>query len=143
MMTMYISPYRRLNTLRDAMDRLFDETFPEKQVAEREMTLAVDVLADDDAYTVRAFVPGLDAEALNIEILNNTVAIRGQFVSENLENVKYLTSELPEGNFARIITLPMAVDATKVEATIHNGVLTLSLPKAEAHKPKSIKVNLN
>jgi HSP20 family protein len=72
--------------------------------------------------------------------LNQTVSIRGQFKSTETEDVKYLMCELPAGNFSRSITLPTEVDATKAEANIKNGMLKLFIPKAEEHKPKSIKV---
>lgn len=140
-MTMYISPYRRLAGLREAMDRLMEETMAENQPAEREMLLAVDVQAEDDAFVLHALVPGLEADDLNIEILNNTVSLRGEFKNLSGENAKFITCELPQGRFARIITLPMAVDASKAEASIKNGVLTLRIPKAEAHRPKTIRIN--
>jgi HSP20 family protein len=138
---MYISPYRRLAHMRNVMDRMFDETMSENQPSEREMLLAVDVRADDDIYEIVALVPGLDAEDLNIEIINNTVSIRGEFKVSEIESAKYLISELPVGRFARTITLPVAVDSAKAEAKMHNGVLNLRIPKAEAHRPKSIKIN--
>lgn len=141
MMTMYISPYRRLATLREAMDRLLEESMTESQ-AERELTLSANVLARDEDFVIQALVPGLQAEDVNIEILNNTVSIRGEFKGVEGENVKLLAYELPTGRFARVITLPVAVDSTKAEATIKDGVLTLRLPKAESHRPKSIKVNV-
>ena len=138
-MTLYISPYRRLANLRQAMDRMFEEEF-ENTPNEREMTLALDVLAEDEAYTVRALVPGLEADDLNIEILNNTVAIRGEFKGSEEKEPKFLMNELPSGRFARVITLPTALDPAKAEANIKNGVLVLRVPKAEAHRPKAIKV---
>ena len=140
-MTLYISPYRRLASLRDTMDRLLDESLSESSPREREMVLAVDVLSDDEAYTISALVPGLQADDLNIEILNNTVTIRGEFTSEVAEGAQYVTCELPEGRFNRVITLPAPVDASKAEANIKNGVLQLRIPKAESHRPRSIKIN--
>ena len=142
MMTMYISPYRRISRLRDAMDRVLEESFTENTPNEREMVLAVDVLAEDDAYLITALVPGLDPDDLNIEVLNNTVSIRGEFKSGVDENAKFITCELPEGRFTRTVSLPVAVDSTQAEANIRNGVLTLRVPKAEAHRPKAIKVNV-
>ena len=139
-MTMYISPYRRLAAIREAMDQMLQEGATE-QTQEREMLLSVDVVTNNDGYKVTALVPGLDSEDLDIEIVNNTVTIRGEFKSNLPEDAKYLTCELPEGRFARVITLPVAVDATKAEANLKNGVLTLNIPKAESHRPKSIKVN--
>lgn len=139
-MTFYISPYRRMAALRQAMDRMFEESLAESAPAEREMMLAVDVQATDEAFEISALVPGLKAEDLDIEVLNNTVTIRGEFQSSAKEDAKYLICELPTGHFSRVITLPTAVDAAKTEATIRNGVLTLHVPKAEAHRPKAIKV---
>jgi hypothetical protein len=80
-MTVYLSPYRRLATLRQAMDRMLEENMAETAPAEREMTLALDVTAQEEGYTLRALVPGIEADDLAIEILNNTVSIRGEFVS--------------------------------------------------------------
>ena len=143
MVTMYVSPYRRLANLREAMDRVLEQgAYTENAPQEREMTLALDVEAQEDSFVVKALVPGLEAEDLNIEILNNTVTIRGEFKGEDRE-AKYLISELPEGRFARTITLPVEVDSAKTEASLKNGVLALVLPKAEAHRPKAIKVNVS
>jgi HSP20 family protein len=139
-MTVFITPYRRLANLREAMDRLIEETGADSAPKERELMLAVDVRAEDEAFTITALVPGLETEDLNIEILNNTVTIRGKFERESGENTKFLTTELPEGRFSRIITLPVPVDASKVEASLKNGVLNLYVPKAEVHRPKAIKV---
>lgn len=138
-MTFYISPYRRMAAMRHAMNRMFDDTIEEQAPREREMLLAVDVQAGEDTYDITALVPGLDADELDIEVLNNTVTIHGEFKSDGDEK-KYLVSELPSGRFSRVITLPTATDASKVEAIIKNGVLTLHVPKAEADRPKTIKV---
>jgi HSP20 family protein len=139
MMTLYVSPYRRMVSMREAMNRLMEENFPEKETAEREMLLAVDVEAQDEAYLIKALVPGIEADQINIEILNNTVTIRGEF-QEDQEDTKYLVCELPAGRFSRIISLPTALDPSKAEASLKNGVFTLRVPKAEAHRPKVIKV---
>jgi HSP20 family protein len=129
-----------MSQLRQAMERMMEDAMAETPQHEREMALSVDVFTDDEGYEITALVPGLDADDVAIEILNNTVAIRGEFKSELPENSKYLLCELPTGSFSRVITLPTAVDSAKVEASIKNGVLKLSLPKAEAHRPKAIKV---
>jgi len=140
MMTMVVSPYRRLANLRSLMDRMVEETYDEAAQSEREMVLAVDVQASDEAYSLTALVPGLEAEDLDLEILNNTITIRGAFKTSRQEDLKYLLLELPSGNFSRSITLPTDIDSSIVEANIKNGVLTLHVPKAEAHRPKVIKV---
>lgn len=142
-MTFYISPYRRMTNMREAMNRMFEESIAETSASEREMRLAVDVQAEDEAYELIALVPGLEADDLNIDILNNTVSLRGEFKSNEKEDGKYLICELPAGRFSRVITLPTALDPTNTDASIKNGVLRIRVPKAEAHKPKSIKVVAN
>ena len=142
-MTFYISPYHRMAAMRHAMNHMYNDTVVDQTASEREMLLAVDVQAGDDAYDIIALVPGLDAEDLDIEVLNNTVTIRGEFKSGSEDQTKYMVCELPNGRFSRVISLPTATDASKVEASIKNGVLSLHIPKAEADRPKAIKVNSN
>ena len=142
-MTLYITPSHRLTNLRNAVERMMEEAYTESNPQEREMVLAVDVKAEDEAYTVSALVPGLEADDLNIEILNNTVTIRGEFKAQEEEEAKYLTCELPQGRFNRVISLPVALDPAKAEASLKNGVLSLHIPKAESHRPRSIKVSVN
>jgi HSP20 family protein len=122
---------------------MYNDTVIDQTASEREMLLAVDVQDGDDAYDIIALVPGLDAEDLDIEVLNNTVTIRGEFKSGSEDQTKYMVCELPSGRFSRVISLPTATDASKVEASIKNGVLSLHIPKAEADRPKAIKVNSN
>jgi HSP20 family protein len=122
---------------------MYNDTMIDPSPIEREMLLAVDVQTVEDAYDITALVPGLDAEDLEIEVLNTTVTIRGEFKSCGEEQAKYLVSELPNGRFGRTISLPTATDPAKVEASIKNGVLSLHVPKAEADRPKSIKVMSN
>jgi len=138
----YTFPRRRWAEMRHMMDRMMEEAMQEMAPQEREMSLAVDVLADDEGYTIRALVPGLRSEDLHVEVLNNTVSIRGEFRNPENENAKYLVSELPAGRFSRVLTLPTALDPSKTEASLSNGVLTLRVPKAEAHRPRTIEVKV-
>ncbi len=140
MMTFYVSPYRRMARMREAMDRLLEESFRTMEPGERESLLAVDVKSEDDAYVISAFIPGVEAEDINVEVLNNTVTIRGEFKDDQKDSEKYLICELPVGRFSRVITLPTALDAGSAEAHLRNGVFTLRIPKAEAHRPKTIKI---
>jgi HSP20 family protein len=139
-MTFYFTPSRRMASIRQAMNQMIEESLADSRDVEREMLLAVDVQASDEGYEINALVPGLEADDLEIEIINNTVTLRGQFKSSSQDNNKYLLCELPAGAFSRVITLPTEVDAAKAQANLKNGVLSLSIPKAEAHRPKAIKV---
>ncbi len=84
-------------------------------------------------------MPGLKAEEVNITLEGDTLAISGE-IKPPMENVDYIFQERPYGKFSRTLTINVPVDTEKVEATFDNGVLTITLPKAEAARPKTIKV---
>ena len=100
-------------------------------------TLRVDVREEDDNFVLTTAVPGLSADDLNIQILENVVRIEGKYQTSDGE---HLLRELPEGKFIRTLRLPSEVDPDQVEAKIKNGILSLSLPKVESARPKQIKV---
>jgi HSP20 family protein len=102
-------------------------------------TLGVNIREEDDAYVLSALVPGLTADDLNIQVLDDVVRIEGEYRQD--EN-QYLMQELLHGSFTRTLRLPAALDANRVEAKIADGVLTLTLPKAESARPKKIKINV-
>ena len=105
-----------------------------------EVTFPLDIKDADEAYEFSALLPGVSAEELNIQIQNDVVSISGELKYERDEKGNYLLQERPAGKFSRSIELPDPVDASKVEAHLTNGVLTLRLPKAEEARPRSIKV---
>ena len=115
---------------------------PRRRVARRwvendQHSLSVNIREEDDAFVLSALVPGLNADDLNIQILDDIVRIEGEYRQE--EN-QYLMQELPHGSFTRTLRLPVAIEADSVDAKIKNGVLTLTLPKAESAKPKRISI---
>src|SRR5512135_3511882 len=103
-MTYYVTPYHRMAAMHNAMNRWFEDRMTEQSRTEREMLLAVDVTNSDEAYDITALVPGLSADDVDIEVLNNTVTIRGEFKTDGDPEAKYLVSELPDGRFSRVIT---------------------------------------
>lgn len=102
-------------------------------------TLGVNIREEDEAYVLSALVPGLTADDLNIQVLDDVVRIEGEY---KLEESQYLVQEIPHGSFMRTLRLPAPIDANHVEAKIADGVLTLTLPKAESAKPKKIKIKV-
>jgi HSP20 family protein len=102
-----------------------------------DFSLSVDVREEDEAYILKALVPGLKADDLNIQVLEDVVTITGEFKTDESE---YLMRELPHGSFRRSLRLPFPLDAGKAEAKITDGVLTLRLAKAESARPRTIKV---
>jgi HSP20 family protein len=105
----------------------------------REQSLGVNIREEDDAYVLSSLVPGLKAEDLNIQVLNDVVRIEGEYQADGNE---YLVRELPSGSFTRTLRLPAAIEANSVEAKIADGILTLKLPKAESARPKKIQVTV-
>jgi len=145
MTVMRFNPLREMMTLREAMDRLFEESFVrprpvwQRGTAEEPLRLPVDVYTTPEEIVVMASLPGLLPEEVDITIEGDTLTIRGE-LRPPLDNVEYLFQERPYGHFSRSLTLNVPVDVEKAEAVFENGVLTLTLPKLEAVKPKSIKV---
>jgi HSP20 family protein len=103
-------------------------------------SLDINIREEDEAYVLSALVPGLKAEDLNIQVLDDVVRIEGEYKADDTE---YVLRELPAGSFTRTLRLPAPIEADRVEAQITDGVLTLTLPKAESARPKKIKVSVN
>ncbi len=135
--------YYRPLRLSEAMNRLFDESIVNPQLLSPEAAaLRLDIVASGDEYVITAGVPGLRAEDLSLEVLGDTVTIRGELPApEAKDGAEVLLHERRYGKFARTVTLPAELDGAKAEAAIENGVLTLRLPKAETARPRTIKVN--
>ena len=141
-----LNTYRPLR-LAEAMNRLFEESFARSgdpfQPDGYAYALPVDVRASDDEYVITAAVPSLKPEDLSVEVLGEGVTIRGEIKSEQKEEHAtrgYLLRERRYGKFARSLSFPVELDGAKAEAAMENGVLTLRVPKAEASRPKLIKV---
>jgi HSP20 family protein len=101
----------------------------------------VNVTQDADQFYVRAEVPGIDARELSISAVKNRLSIAGKReIPTEHERVSYHRRERPEGSFNRMLTLPTDLDVDRIEARYSDGVLTLTLPKAEAAKPRQITV---
>ena len=101
----------------------------------------VNLTEDKDGYYIRAELPGLKADELNISATGNTFSISGQRkIASEGQDIRYHRREREAGSFSRIISLPGEVDADKVEAKLKDGILTVHIPKAEAVKPKQIAV---
>ena len=139
-MTFYLRPY----PFGFAQDR------PYRQMARRaiqrngERTLGINIREEEDAYILSALVPGLKAEDLNIQVLEDVLRIEGEYKqsspADKADEQSYLVRELPSGSFTRTLRLPSVIEADHVEAKIADGVLTLTLPKAESARPKKISI---
>ena len=140
------TPMTDIVSLRDAMDRLFEESYIRPTVwtglAAGQMAVPVDLWETKDAYHLRADLPGVTGNELEINATSDSISIGGEVKGRtDVSEDGWLRQERRAGKFQRAFTLPVAIDPTKVDATFENGVLQLVLPKAENVKPRTIKVN--
>jgi HSP20 family protein len=139
------SPFGELVTLRDAMGRLFEDSFVSpltwRELDGEMLNPAIDVHQTGDEIIVTASLPGLKAEDVDITITGQTLAIRGEFkADETVSRDQYLYRERRYGTFHRQLQLPVRVQGDAANATFEDGVLTLTIPKAEEVKPRQVKV---
>jgi len=142
-------PFSDIVSLREAMDRLFEQSVVRPQRGQTQTTagarvMPIDLFEKDNDYVIRAFVPGASADSVDISAERDSVVIKahipGEMEKEEANQYRWMLGELGYGDVVRAVTLPAAIDAAKMEATVENGVLTLVVPKAEEAKPKKIAV---
>ena len=136
-------PFREAVSLREAMDRLFEDSFTpsrrQNNGTERVYRLPLDAYVTADEIIVLANMPGIKPEEVEITIEGDTLTIRGER-PRPLENVDYVMQERQFGKFQRTLNINIPVDADKAEAKYEHGLLILTIPKAEAVKPRTIAV---
>ena len=140
-------PFRDLVSLRDAMERMAEEGFVRPwgrwPAFAEESVLPVDVYETEDAVVVEATVPGVKPADIDVRITGDTLTIKGETKSEKkVEQENYIRQERRYGSFCRVVALPGGLEKDKAEANFEDGVLTITFPKAEEVKPKSIKVKV-
>lgn len=132
--------------MRITMDRLFDEGFSRPwrvipRSSEPETTFPVEVSESDEALEVKASLPGVKPAEVEVTIANGVLTIKAAHEEKTEEKKKdYYRREIRYGSFHRALSLPVSIDADKAEARFDNGILLLTLPKAEALRPRRIKV---
>lgn len=132
-----------LTTLNREMDDLFDGFFrgPDRPFAGYKAWPAIDVAEEENAIVVRAEVPGCKAEDIDISVFGNRLTISGEKkLTEEKKEKGYYHVESSYGSFRRELTLPTGVDPKKIEAVCKDGVLSITLPKAEESKAVKVKV---
>jgi HSP20 family protein len=138
-------PFREMMSLREAMNRLFEESFLRPGAFGSEeggLNTPVDVYETDSDIVLKAAVPGVKPEDLDITITGDVLTIKGEFKEEQQQEQKrtYIRQERRYGSFSRTLTLPTAIDSNNVKASFENGVLSLEMPKKQDVKPKSVKI---
>lgn len=139
-------PFPELMSLRQAMDRLLEDSFitPSRFFdifGRGTTTTPIDMYQTPNEVVVKAALPGVKPEEVDITITGDTLTIKGEAkVKEEVKEEDYLYQEHRYGAFCRSVSLPSGLDTDKAEATFENGILTLSIPKSEKVKPKQIKI---
>ena len=142
-------PLNEMVSLRSAMDRLFEDSFVNplswRTISGGEtMAPAIDVHETADELVVTAALPGIKAEDVEITMTGQTLTLRGEFkADQQVKQEQYLYRERRFGSFSRTLQLPVRVQGDKANAVFTDGVLTLSIPKADEVKPRQIRINAN
>lgn len=139
-----ISPASELASLRDLMDRFLEQGFVQPRVRAGAAVMPIDLYEKDDAFILKSYLPGVKADDVEVSVNQNTITVKSHISAdaekEEAKNYRWMVNELGWGDVARSVTLPAPFQADKIDAVVDNGVLILTVPKAEEAKPKQIKV---
>ena len=137
-------PFRDLATLQDKINRAFNEQISGAEgenISNRAWAPVVDILETETELIVRAELPGLSKEEIDIEVTSESLTIKGDRKFPEEEKDKYLRVERPYGSFQRSFNIGVPVQPDKVNASYKDGILEVKIPKAEEIKPKKIEIN--
>ncbi len=140
-------PFKDLLSLQDRMNRLFEETLTRGGAREErrsgQWSPAVDILETEGDLILKAELPGVDLSAINIQIKDNVLTLRGERTFENqVKKEHYFRVERSYGTFTRSFTLPMTIDQARVQANLRDGILEVKLPKRNPGASHSITVEI-
>jgi len=140
-------PFRDLMSIQERMNRLFDQTLTrtreEGALAVSSWTPAVDIYETEDCIVLKAELPGLNTNDVGIQIEDNTLILKGERrIEGGVKEENYLRMERAYGAFQRAFSLPTLIQHEKARAVFKDGVLEVTLPKAEEAKPKQIKIEV-
>ena len=134
-------PMREMMTLREAMDRLFDDAFTRPVGMTGLGMPAIDLYQTENDVVLKASLPGLKSDDVQISITGEVLTLKGEFrQNDEAKNATYHIKEQRSGSFERSLSLPTLVQTDKAKAEFENGILTITMPKAEQVRPKTISV---
>ena len=137
-------PAREMMTLREAMDRLFDDAFTRPLSVRDGWSMAspaIDMYQTDNEVVVRASIPGIKADEVQINVTGDVLTLKGEVKQEEERKDRaWHIREQRFGSFERSVALPTAVKSDQAEAVFENGILTVTLPKADEVKPRTINI---
>jgi HSP20 family protein len=139
------NPFREMVSMRNAMDRMFEDALigPEWDWGQASSwQLSLDIVENDEDFTVKASIPGINPDDLEITLSGKNLTIKGETKGESeSDQGKYHLRERRYGSFSRRVSLPTEINDKEVKASYDSGVLTLTLPKSEGTKPRRIEVH--
>ena len=137
-------PFHEIDSLQQEVNRLFDSLTPRtERMTDSSFVPAAEMEETPDAIHLKLEIPGMESKDLDVQVTAESVAISGERKSEVKTQEKGMTrTEFRYGKFSRVIPLPARIENTNVQAEYNNGILKLTLPKAEEEKHKVVKVNL-
>lgn len=136
-------PFSEMESLRRQMDQMFDELAGVNRQSSTAWIPAIEIQDREDSLVLRAEIPGVEAKNLDIQVAREAVAISGEHRYENkAQEQGFFRTELRYGSFERTIPLPVAVENNQVQAEFKDGILKLTLPKAQEARHKVVKINL-
>ena len=142
-------PGTGVTRLPDMVDRLFRESFVMPSLfgdlwgGTARPGLPANLFDTGDSYILQVALPGINPENADIQVMGRDLTISGNFETVQPENASWIWQGLPTGQFYEKYTLPLEVERDQVHATYEHGILSITLPKTEHAKPKSIKVSVN
>jgi HSP20 family protein len=142
-------PFRDLATLQDRVNRIFEDviTRPRRGAEQEDLAAGqwsppVDIFETAESIVIRVEVPGIDQQALDVEVRENSLIVQGDRKFEEAEGRNYHRVERAYGTFRRVFSLPMLVRQDRIHAVLRNGVLEITLLKEEKAKPKRVQVEV-
>ncbi|GAB4368812.1 MAG: Hsp20/alpha crystallin family protein [Deltaproteobacteria bacterium] len=145
----WLDPFRDLTSIQERMNQIFEDALARTRGRDEGLrtgmwTPAVDIFEKNDAVVVKAELPGVEKDQIQVEVKDGILTLRGERKFErDVKEESYHRIERSYGTFLRSFSLPVSVDQDKVKATFRDGVLEVELPKKEQAKPKQIKVDIS
>jgi len=142
-------PFRDLAALQDRVSRIFEDVIPrphrggdQEDLATGQWSPPVDIFETADSIVIRVEVPGIESQALDVELKEHSLIVAGDRQLEEAEGHTYHRMERTYGNFRRVFSLPIPIRQDQIHAALKNGVLEITLPKEEKAKPKRVQVEV-
>ena len=141
------NPWNEMPSIRDRFNRLFDDNlFPvdrsEKTLGLSAWNPSVDIYEDDDNIVIKAEIPGVEKDAIHVDVKGRVLTLKGERRNESeVKEDRFYRREMSYGRFERAFTLPAEADPEKIKADFKDGVLKVKVPKPEEHKPRQITVH--